>query len=105
VLFFALSTVLSSISTPLTNFLNAIGKVKITLYFMIFWTIATWVVTIIAVERIGFNGVALAAFLVSLSSLAVFAVTKRYLNFSVIKPIYKSFIGSILLALIIYIIR
>ena len=40
--FFAASTVLSSLSTPLTNILNAIGKVKITLYFMVMWTVLTW---------------------------------------------------------------
>jgi len=105
VLFFALSTVISSISTPLTNFLNAIGKVKITLYFMIFWTLTTWVITIFAVQRIGYNGVAVAAFLVSLSSLAVFVVSKRYLSFSVISPIYKSFIAAFLMAGFIYFIE
>ncbi len=102
VMFFALSTVLSSISTPLTNFLNAIGKVKITFYFMIFWTIATWITTVIAVSRMGFNGVAFAAFLVSLSSFGVFIVTKRYLDFSVLKPTYKSFIAALIIAIFIF---
>ncbi len=102
IMFFALSTVLSSISTPLTNFLNAIGKVKITLYFMIFWTVATWIITIFTVQRMGFNGVAFASFMVSLSSFAVFFIAKRYLEFSVFRPIYKSFIASVFIAGLIY---
>ena len=105
VLFFALSTVLSSISTPLTNFLNAIGKVKITLYFMVFWTITTWIATVIAVNMVGYNGVAIAAFLVSLSSVGVFIVCKKYLDFSVIKPTYKAFIASVSLGAVIYFIE
>lgn len=105
VIFFALSTVLASISTPLTNFLNAIGKVKITLYFMIFWTISTWVITIFLVDIYGYNGVAAAVFLVSLSSFGVFAVSKRYLKFSIFFPTYKSFIGSVILAGAVYLIR
>lgn len=102
VMFFALSTVLSSISTPLTNFLNAIGKVKITFYFMIFWTITTWVVTIIAIKYMGFHGVAFAAFLISLSSVGVFMVTKRYLKFSILRPTYKAFIGAVITAFFIF---
>lgn len=92
--FFSLGTVLSSISTPLTNFLNAIGKVKITFYFMVFWTAAIWVSTLYLVSVMGYNGVAASTFLVSLSSFGVFVVAKRYVEFSVFKPIYKQFIAA-----------
>ncbi len=95
--FFSLGTVLSSISTPLTNFLNAIGKVKITFYFMIFWTVAIWVSTLILLSVMGYNGVAFSTFLVSLSSVGVFIVSKRYVEFSVIAPIYKQFIAAIVM--------
>lgn len=94
VTFFSLSTVLSSISTPLTNFLNAIGKVKITLYFMVFWTAAIWLLTPLLVFRIGYHGVALSSFLVSLSSVFVFVIARRYVSFSVIRPIHKQFVSA-----------
>lgn len=102
VFFFSLGTVLSSISTPLTNFLNAIGKVKVTLYFMIFWTSAIWATTFYLISQIGYNGVAMASFAVSLSSVGVFVVAKRYISFSVLKPIYKQFISAIGMFVFIY---
>jgi len=94
IMFFSLGTVLSSISTPLTNFLNAIGKVKVTLYFMIFWTIAIWVLTIPLITMYGYNGVAIASFLVSLTSIGVFYVSKKYVKFRVFGSIYKQFIAA-----------
>lgn len=99
VVFFSLGTVLSSISTPLTNFLNAIGRVKITLYFMIFWTAAIWFLTLFLIQVMGYNGVSAASFFVSLTSIGVFIVSKRYVQFSVIKPVYKQFIAAAIMYL------
>lgn len=99
VVFFSLGTVLSSISTPLTNFLNAIGRVKITLYFMIFWTAAIWILTLFLIKVMGYNGVSAASFFVSLTSIGVFIVSKKYVEFSVIRPVYKQFIAAIIMYL------
>lgn len=103
--FFGLNTIFSSLSTPLTNFLNAIGKVKITLYFMIFWTGATWVATFILIKNIGYEGVAIASFLVSISSIIVILVSKRYLHFSILRPILPQVIASLTMLLFILITR
>lgn len=105
VAFFSLGTVFSSISTPLTNFLNAIGKVKVTLYFMLAWTGLTWACTLYFISFLGYNGVAIAAFAVSLSSIGVFIVSKRYVKFSVVRPIYKAFLASLVMFGFIYLIK
>lgn len=97
VMFFSLATVISSISTPLTNFLNAIGKVKITLYFMVFWTAAIWITTLYLINIMGYNGVAVASFAVSLSSFGVFIIARRYVDFSVMKVTYKQFISALIM--------
>jgi len=97
IMFFSLGTVLSSISTPLTNFLNAIGKVKVTLYFMVFWTVAIWFLTIPLINMYGYNGVAMASFLVSLTSVGVFYVAKKYVKFRVFGSIYKQFIAAVVM--------
>ena len=67
VYFFAINAALSSVSTPLTNALNAIGKIKITLYLMVFWTVSTWVLTPLAIVFYGFNGVSYASAFIALS--------------------------------------
>lgn len=93
--FFSLSTILSSLSTPLTNILNAIGKVKITLYFMILWTVLTWILGPLFIILYGYNGVALASFIISFSSVLVFFIARSFVNFSVIKPILPAFGAAI----------
>ena len=105
IMFFSLGTVLSSVSTPLTNFLNAIGKVKVTLYFMVFWTIAIWALTLPLINIYGYNGVAAASFLVSLSSIAVFWVAKKYVKFRVFGSIYKQLIAAIIMYIFAFITR
>ena len=95
--FFALNTVFSSISTPLTNFLNAIGKVKITLYFMVFWTVLTWVLTPILIFTFGFNGFAAASFIISISSILVYLIAKRYVAFSFTKPVIRQLAASFIM--------
>jgi O-antigen/teichoic acid export membrane protein len=100
--FFALNTVFSSISTPLTNFLNSTGRVKITLYFMVFWTTLTWISTLILLKTYGYNGVAIASFIVSLTSVGVIIISRRYVKFSLISPIFKQVIAALIMGAVIY---
>ncbi len=99
--FFAVNAALSSVSTPLTNVLNAVGKIKTTLYLMIFWTVTTWVITPLAMYWYGFNGFAFASALISLSVVLVIFVTKKHLDFS-IKPILAPLAASIILGIFLY---
>src|SRR5207248_1655525 len=94
-IFFSLNTVFGSLTTPLTNFLNAIGKVKITLYLMTFWTIITWVFTPIFIKLFGFNGVSFASFLVAVTTLIVLFFVKREVKFSFLTPIAKQFVSAV----------
>lgn len=100
--FFSLNAALSSISTPLTNALNAIGKIKITLYLMVFWTLATWVLTPILIKIYGFNGVSFASALISLSVVIVIYLVRRYVKFDVLKATLYPFISSVFMGLVIY---
>lgn len=100
--FFSLNAALSSISTPLTNALNAIGKIKITLYLMVFWTLATWILTPILIKIYGFNGVSFASALISLSVVIVIYLVRRYVKFDVLKATVYPLIGSVIMALFIY---
>jgi O-antigen/teichoic acid export membrane protein len=100
--FFALNAVFSSVSTPLTNVLNAIGKVKVTLYLMIFWTIITWVLTPLLITVWGFNGVAIASAIISTSSLGVVYIVKRRVNFKFIGIIIYPLLSSVLMGIAVY---
>lgn len=99
--FFSLSTVLSSLSTPLTNILNAVGKVKVTLRFMVMWTVLTWVLTPLLIFIYGYNGVAIASFIISFSSVVVFIVVRRFIQFSIIKPVFPAAAAAVAMTVLI----
>lgn len=78
---FAVSAAFAGLSTPLTNAFNAIGKIKITLGLMIFWTVTTWVFTLPLLSLYGYNGYAVAVCIVSLSIGAVIYLMKKFTPF------------------------
>jgi len=100
--FFAINAALSSVSTPLTNALNAIGKIKITLYFMVFWTVATWIITPLAIIRFGFSGVSFASAFIALSVVFVVFISKRYIKFSIGKILINPFLAAVFMGGVIY---
>ena len=78
----------AAISTPLTNTLNAIGHINTSLKLMIFWTILTWVVTPICIILFGFNGVALASFIIACTSFIPIMLVQRIVPFKAIQSIW-----------------
>jgi PST family polysaccharide transporter len=95
---FVITSLVAAFSTPLTNALNAVGKIKITLFLMVFWTIATWVLTLTCIPLVGFNGVALAQTILSLSVFIVVALVKKVSPFSFIQstriPVFAACVQS-----------
>ncbi len=99
--FFSLNTVFGSLSTPITNALYAIGRIRITVYFMTGWTILIWILTPLFIKIFGFNGVALASFLVAVSTTSIYFVAKKYVAFSFIRPIIKPFLTAVVMGIFI----
>jgi len=102
--FFSLNATLSSLSTPLTNALNAIGKIKITLYLMIFWTVSTWVLTPIAIVFYGFNGVSLVSAAIALSVIGVVYIVKRFVEFNVLNMVGYPLLSSLIMGAALYVV-
>lgn len=100
--FFGINAILSSMSTPLTNALNAIGKIKLTLHLMIFWTITTWILTPVFIYLFGFNGVSGAAAIISTSVIFVIYLTKKHIEFDIIKTVQYPIFATFLMGLVVY---
>lgn len=100
--FFSLNALFASITVPLTNLLNAIGKVKITLAYMVFWTLLSWILTVFFIQMFGFNGVAAASFVVAASVLLILYQVKREIEFSFVRPIWKQFIAAVIMGVSIF---
>lgn len=100
--FFALNAAFSSISTPLTNILNAVGKIRITLSLMTFWTLATWFLTALGVAYFGFNAVAFVSAIVSISAILVVLIVRKFIKFDIIKAVFAPFVSTVLMSLVLY---
>lgn len=99
---FAFSTFWAVISTTLTNVLNAVGKIRLTLKLMIFWTVLTWVLTPVLVSIYGFTGVALASFLISFTSVITVVLVKRFIEVKVLEAIYLPTLSSLVMGISVY---
>lgn len=97
-IFFCLNAMVSSVSGVLVNVLDATGKVKTTLKLMVLWTILTWTLTPIAIFLWGYNGVAIASFMVTLTVFITIYLVKRIVDFEFVKSIYKSVIATLIMA-------
>lgn len=93
---FALTSAIAALSTPLTNAFNAVGKIKITLGLMIFWTATTWALTVWLLSSFGFNGYAIAVFIVSLSIFGVVYLMKQITPFRFLSSIAVPLVASLL---------
>ena len=99
---FVVVSILASLSSPLVNALNAIGKIRTTLKLMIMWTALVWLLTPIFISKIGFNGVALTQALIGLTLVVVIYVAKKYVKFAIFKNIYPAAAATILMAVVLF---
>ncbi len=100
--FFSMNALLAALLVPMTNLLNATGKIKISLYFMIGWTLFMWLTTPFAVMRFGFNAFAFLSILVNLSVIPIYLITRRYVPFHFLSAVKNPFIATILMGVFLY---
>lgn len=99
---FALSAFLSSYSTPFTNLFNAVGKIKTTLYFMIYWTIMSWISIPLFTNFFGLYGFPISLTILSLSFIIIVPIARKIVEFNFISNIAKPIIISLIMGTIVY---
>jgi O-antigen/teichoic acid export membrane protein len=95
--FYAVNVAIASITTPLTNAFNAIGKITLTTKFMLMWAILTWTFFPILTIKFGYMGAAYATLIVGFSSFIVWFVAKKIFNIQIIKTISGPTIATFLM--------
>ncbi|MFA6185054.1 MAG: oligosaccharide flippase family protein [Candidatus Shapirobacteria bacterium] len=95
--FYTISVVIASITTPLTNAFNAIGKITLTTKFMIMWTVLTLFFYPLLSIKFGYTGTAYAVLIVSLSSFIVWFMAQKVFDIHIIKTISNPAIATILM--------
>lgn len=96
---FTLSIGWAAISTPLTNTLNAIGKINVTLKLMVMWTVLTWILTPLAVWWWGFSGVAIAASVIAVTSLVPVWIVQQEFPVDVFGSIWRQGLSALVMAI------
>lgn len=100
---FCLSAFFSSFSTPFINFFNALGKVKISFSFMVFWTVFTWVLTPFLTRIFGYYGFPIIQVVLSATFILVVYQAKKSIRFSFLKPIYQPIIAASLMGVFVFV--
>lgn len=99
------NTVFASISTQLTNLLNATGRIKTTFKLMVMWTILSWLFIPLLSYKFGVVGAALGYAIVGASSVVVFFIVFRFLPFSFSRSFLKPLLASLVMFVIVYLLR
>ena len=95
----------ASISTSLTNLLNATGKIKTTFKLMMMWTGLTWLLFPIMAIKLGYLGVAYSIGIIATSSFVTVILAKRAVRFSLINALKTPLIASLILFVFLLIFR
>lgn len=100
-----ITSALAAVTTPLTNTLNAIGKISITLKLMIMWTILTWIFVPYLAIKFGLNGAALGFTFVGITSVLALYVVSKYIKVNFLKSVGKPLLGSMFMAGVLLLIK
>ena len=102
---FVIASAVAGISTPVLNALNAIGKIGVSLKFMILWTLMQWTIAPILILTVGFNGFAITTVIMTLTTVFVVRIAQRSVPFSVIKNIVPSCVAGIGMGLVMVVLK
>lgn len=92
----------ASISTSLTNLLNATGHIKSTFKLMLMWTGLTWAVMPVLAIKFGYMGVAYATAIIATSSIVTILMAKKTVDFSLSSIIKTPFIATAVMSFYLY---
>lgn len=103
--FYCFNSAMATVSSSMTNLLNAIGKIKITFKLMIMWLVLTWALMPIAAIKYNYQGVAFSAAIISLSSIVAIITVKKFVDFDLTVSVGKPLICSIIMGIVVYIFK
>lgn len=100
-----ITSALAAVTTPLTNTLNAIGKISLTFKLMVMWTVLTWVFVPLLALLYGVNGAATGFTLVGLSSFIALYLVSKYVDIDYLKSVGKPLLASIIMGICVSFVR
>lgn len=95
---FSIGAFWATLSSPFTNFLNAIGRIGITLKLMVMWTTLEWLLSPVLTIYFGYFGVGIASAIISVTSLIPLIIVKRLVKIEIIGNIWQPVFASTVMA-------
>jgi len=104
-IFVSINFFFAAATTQLTNLLNAIGKIKITFYLMIMWTVLSWVFIPLLATKYGVLGASIGYSLVGASSIIAIVIARKYVKFSLVDSMIKPLLGAFVMSTVLLSVR
>jgi len=92
---FCFGSAWAAVSTPITNYFNAVGKVKYNSFLMMMWTVLTWLLIPPFAVKYGYIGVAYASGIIALSSIVPIIIALRLTHFNILNSFGKTAIATL----------
>jgi O-antigen/teichoic acid export membrane protein len=102
---FAINAFWAAVTTPLTNLLNAIGKIKIHFKLMVMWTVLSWLIIPGFGMKFGITGAAFGTAIVGTSSIIAIWIARRLVPFDVIRSVGQPLFATLVMSLAIFVLR
>lgn len=100
----SVNSIFASVTTPLTNMLNAIGKISVTFRLMVMWTVLTWLLLPVLALRYHVNGAALGFGIVGISSIIAILWARRYVAIDFLGSVFIPLIATLGMGIVIFLI-
>ena len=92
----------AAVTTPLTNLLNAIGKIYLTFRFMVMWTALTWILVPILSLIYGVSGAALGFAIVGISSIVAIYISLKNVSVNFLSTVGRPFLATTIMGSVIF---
>lgn len=97
-----ITSALAAITTPLTNTLNAIGKISLTFKLMIMWAVLTWILVPALAFLYGVNGAAVGLTLVGSTSVVALYLAAKHIDINYLQSVGKPLLATTLMGFLVF---
>lgn len=102
---FSINAAWAAVTTPLTNLLNAIGKITTTFRLMAMWTALSWIFVPLLAIKLGVNGAAAGYALVGVSSVVAVWIVYKNVKFDFLSSVVKPFAAAVVMGMVTLFVR
>lgn len=99
-----ISAILSSYSTPFINLFNALGKVRLSFKFMLYWTVMTWVSVPFLTKFLGIYGFPITLVFLSLTAVVIIHMARRMVPFHFLLSILPAVVAALIMSSVVFLI-